>query len=93
MMPDNTFNHRDLEELTPTPGGEIPWSSFVYKGAMFQYYSVTYYNPQSGVILYDYTSYTNLTEAAMTAAMILLGGMFGALSPFSGSLVPCPVMA
>lgn len=60
---------------TPIIGGELPGGAFIYKAALFEYYDITYYNPKPGVILYNYTKYTNYADALETLLVLLLAGL------------------
>lgn len=79
-----------LTELPPVIGNidENMNGSFVYRAGAFEYYNVTYWQPEEGVILYDYNlKELNAEELAYEALNVLL--LFGSL--YSGSGQPVPV--
>jgi hypothetical protein len=88
MMKDNKMTstsrtfQKKLNALKLSLGTMIPDGTFVYKAALWEYYTVTYKNPLPGVILYDYTQHTKYEEAVLELILIpfpLLGRGFGSL--------------
>jgi len=88
-MKGNTYNPRDLRDLTPTIGvkGVVPLTPFAYQAAFFEYYAIVYCSPEEGVIVYTYNSYVNYDEALLALVLIALG-LYGIHLPTILTQVP-----